>query len=117
MVAAVFSQPNNRGKAKHSNYLIQNVRFEEPAALFGLQNPEANYNNVIFRNISIDGAPVSSVIRSKVKGAIFENVILNGKLVTRDGQLPMEDGSKIDDMIYLPKKQTPDRLSGKEEKN
>ncbi len=35
-----LASPNSKGKATHSNYLVEDVRFEEPTALFGLQNPK-----------------------------------------------------------------------------
>ncbi len=96
--------PNGKGKGKHSNYLIENIRFEEPVSLFGLQNPEAIYNNIIFKDITIEGSLVPSLIKSELVNVTFENVVLNGKPLTNEAQIPLQEGSKINKTTYLPKK-------------
>jgi len=73
-----------------SNFLLENVRFEEPAALFGLRVEAATYRNIIFKNITMKGEPIPSVVRSTVDGLVFDNVILNGKLVSAKEDIPFE---------------------------
>lgn len=74
--------PSKKGEARHSNYLIENIRFEEPAALLGAQNPEAQLRNFTFRNVSMNGIPVPSMINSRTSNFIFDNVTLNSKKVS-----------------------------------
>lgn len=95
--------PNSKGKAKHTDYLFENIRFEEPAALFGLQNPETNFQNALLKNITMLGEPVSSLIKNSMGNITFDNVLLNGKSVKSDADIPLRAGSlKIKDVKYLP---------------
>ena len=97
--------PNGKGKAKHSNYLFENIRFEEPTALFGLQNPESSFQNLILKDITMIGEPIPSLIKNNTKNITFNNVILNGKLVASEKDIPMKIGNlKIENVSYLQKK-------------
>lgn len=82
--------PNNKGKAVHSNYLFENVRFEEPTALLGLQNEEAQFENIVFKDITMIGEPAPSMVKISVKGLTFNNVRLNGKLVSQKKDIPFK---------------------------
>lgn len=82
--------PNNKGKATHSNYRFENVRFEEPTALLGLQNEEAQFENIVFKGITMMGEPAPSMVKITVKGLTFNNVRLNGKLVSQKGDVPFK---------------------------
>lgn len=96
-----IASPNKKGNARHWNYLIENINFEEPLALFGLQNPEAEFKGLILKNITMTGAPVPSIVSGKLE-ATFQNVNLNGKLVTKDSDIPLKAESKIENAKYLP---------------
>ncbi len=87
--------PNSRGKASHSTYRLENIRFEEPTALFGLQNPEARFENMVFKNITMMGAPTPSLIKSTVTGVTFERVLLNGIPVAAESNVPLKVGSLV----------------------
>ncbi|WP_338869082.1 hypothetical protein WBJ53_19215 [Spirosoma sp. SC4-14] len=85
--------PNSKGQAQHSNYVFENIRFEEPAALFGLQNPESQFSGLTLKNITMSGEPVPSLIKNKTRGVTFENVLLNGKRVGSEADIPLRTGS------------------------
>ena len=94
--------PNSKGKAKHSNYLFENIRFEDPAALFGLQNPETSFQNVVLKNITMLGEPVPSLIKNATGNITFDNVVLDGKLVTAEADIPLRAGStKVENAKYV----------------
>ncbi|SOD99306.1 glycoside hydrolase family protein [Spirosoma fluviale] len=97
--------PNGKGQAKHSDYMFENIRFEEPLALFGLQNPETQFVNIRLKNISMQGEPVPSVIKNTTRGVTFENVMLNGKLVVAEADIPLRTGSKrVENATFGPMK-------------
>ncbi|PSR52715.1 hypothetical protein AHMF7605_03830 [Adhaeribacter arboris] len=96
--------PNSQGKAMHTNYLMENIRFEEPTALLGLQNPEAEFKGVVFKNITMTGNPVPSLVKSRFSGATFQNVLFNGKKVNSEADIPLQTGSKVADAQYGPTK-------------
>jgi hypothetical protein len=85
--------PNSKGQAKHSNYWFEKIRFEEPTALFGLQNPEAQFSGLTLKDISMIGEPVPSLIKNKSGNITFDNVILNGKRVNSEADIPLRAGS------------------------
>jgi len=93
--------PNSRGKARHSNYRIEGVRFEEPTALLGLQNPESVLTNVLFKDITMLGEPIPSLVSNQTNGVTFENVRLNGKPVATPADFPVQAGSKLETVRYL----------------
>lgn len=96
-----MASPNKKGNARHWNYLIENVNFEEPLALFGLQNPEVEFKGLIIKNTTMIGEAVPSIVNGKLE-ASFQNVILNGKLVAKDSDIPLKAESKIQSAQYLP---------------
>lgn len=97
--------PNSKGKAKHSNYLFERIRFEEPTALFGLQNPESSFQDLVLKNITMIGEPIPSLIKNNTKNITFDHVILNGKLVVSEKDIPLKTGSLIpENVLYLQKK-------------
>ncbi|WP_147367956.1 hypothetical protein [Fibrisoma montanum] len=86
--------PNSKGKASHRDYTFENIRFEEPIALFGLQNPEAQFERILLKNITMLGEPVPSVVRNTTRNVTFDNVILNGKHVGSEADIPLRAGSR-----------------------
>lgn len=81
------------GKAVHTNYLFENIRFEEATAFIGVQNREVIFKDIVFRNVSMIGEPVPSFNLGKMDGVLFENVTLNGKKITSAAEIPMREGS------------------------
>ena len=85
--AASVSTP---GTAHHRNYLLENLRFEEPIPLFGINYPDtATLTNFTLRNISIPGPVVPSLFEScTVDGITFDNVSLDGKVLRGEADFP-----------------------------
>ena len=82
--------PSPKGRAVHSNYLFENIRFEEAIAFLGLQNDAAVYRNIVFKDITMNGNPVLSMVKSTVDGLTFDNVKVNGQLVRGKEDVPFE---------------------------
>ncbi|WP_445737874.1 hypothetical protein [Mariniflexile sp.] len=70
-----------------SNLLFENIRFEEPAALLGLQIPKGLFKNITFRNITMKGEPLPLYVDTHIDGLFFENVVLNGKKILSEKDL------------------------------
>lgn len=87
--------PNSKGKAVHQNYRMEGIRFEEPTALFGLQNPEAEFSELTFRDITMMGTPVLSLIKSGTHNVTFTNIRLNGQPVVSPADIPLRPGSQV----------------------
>lgn len=68
-------------QATLSNFLFKNLRFEEPAALLGLDFEGGEFNNIVFRNITMQGEPLPLYIDTNINGLLFENVVLNGQKI------------------------------------
>ncbi len=95
--------PNSKGQARHSNYRFEGIRFEEPAALFGLQNPESEFRNLVLKDITMTGEAVPSLIKNTTHDVTFDNVVLNGKPVKTEADLPVRAGSlKVENATYVP---------------
>ena len=66
-----------------SNFLFENLRFEEPAAFLGIDWEKAQYRNIVFRNITMPAKPLPSYVNSKsITGVTFDKVSLNGQSVS-----------------------------------
>jgi hypothetical protein len=94
--------PNNsHGKAVHTNYLFENLHFEEATAFIGVQNEEAIFRNIVFRNITMTGDRVPSYIPSNMEGVIFDNVVVNGKKLASKEDIPVRNNSKeIKELVF-----------------
>lgn len=86
--------PNNKGKAMHSNFRFEDIRMEEPTALLGLQNEEVKFQNIVFKNITMIGEPVPSLVKSTIENLTFDNVVLNGKRVSELNDISFDQTSK-----------------------
>ncbi len=87
--------PNSKGKGMHRNYRMENIRFEEPTALFGLQNPEAEFSGLVFKDITMSGLPVPSLVKSGTRDVRFSNIRLNGQFISGPADIPLQAGSQL----------------------
>lgn len=63
-----------------SNFLFENIRLEEPAALLGIDWDRGRYRDIVFRNITMQGEPSPSYVNAKsVDGVLLDSVTLDGK--------------------------------------
>ena len=81
--ALLCSVKSNNGQyATVSNFLFEDIRFEEPAALLGIDWEKASYHNIVFRNITMKGKPSPSYVTAKrVEGVVLDNVVLDNKQI------------------------------------
>jgi len=95
--------PNSKGQARHRNYRFEGIRFEEPTAPFGLQNPESQFRKLVLKDITMVGEAVPSLIKNTTSDVTFDNVVLNGKRVKTEADLPVREGSlKVENATYPP---------------
>jgi hypothetical protein len=71
----------------HTNYLFEDIRFEEPVPLFGLQGGTGIYRNFTFKNIHMSGIPDSSLLQGGIEGMVFDNVWINEKKISSFDEL------------------------------
>jgi hypothetical protein len=81
-------------KAIHNNYIFENIRVEEPIAFIGIQHQAALFRNIVFRDIIINGNPVPSMGKCTIDGLTFENVKVNGKLISGKEDVPFGEVTK-----------------------
>jgi hypothetical protein len=79
-------------KLTSSNFLIENVRFEEYLPFLGVNNSEAEFRNIVFKDITMTGTVIPWVVKSNVDGLTFDNVKVNGQLYEKPEDLPIEEG-------------------------
>ncbi|WP_128548075.1 hypothetical protein [Larkinella soli] len=91
--------PNRKGRASHRNYRVEGVRFEEPIALLGLQNPESSLTNLLFKDVTVAGVPVPSLVNNRTSGVTFENVRVNGKLISSEDDIPLRSGGSKPEQV------------------
>jgi polygalacturonase len=85
----------------HNNYLFENIRLEEANAFIGMQNEDASFENLVFRNVVMNGNIVPSMIKCPVVGLTFENVVVNGKRVKSSKDVPFGTVTKeIKNLVY-----------------
>lgn len=90
------------GKAEHRDYLLENIRFEEPAALLGINYDSARFTNITFRNITLPGPAVPSLLRnSAIDGITFDNVSIAGKSIRSEAEFDIRrDNGTIQNFLF-----------------
>ena len=86
--------PEKIEKSIHSNYLLENLRFEEGLAFLGIQNEDIIFNNIIFKNLTMSGNIVPSLVKCEINGLSFENIKVNGKLIQSKVDVPFDPETK-----------------------
>lgn len=75
--------PSKKENSVHTNYMFENVRFEEPVPFLGIQGGRAQLTNIVFKDITMTGKPDSSLFEGVMDGLVFENVTVDGKKLTK----------------------------------
>jgi hypothetical protein len=90
-----------KGKILNTNFRFENLRFEEYLPFLGLSNEEAQYRNILFKDINMTGTEIPWVVKSPMDGVTFDNVKVNGKLYKEREDLPIEEGGmEIKNLIF-----------------
>jgi hypothetical protein len=94
--------PHGTGECEHRDYLFENIRCEEPAALLGVNWPQANLRNFRFKNIQIAGEAGKSLLRASADGITFENVRINDRAATNAAGINLTTEGDVKDLRFLP---------------
>ncbi len=78
----IASDNRKENKATLSNLFFENFRFEEPAALLGINFEGAQFKNIVFKNISMKGEPLPLYVNTTIDGLLFDHVTLNNKRIS-----------------------------------
>ena len=92
--------PDGKGACVHSDYLFENIRCEAPAALIGVNWPEATLRNFRFKNIRLDAGANRSLIRANAEGVRFNNVRVGGEAARDTGALHLATEGKVTDLTF-----------------
>jgi hypothetical protein len=86
----IWADPDGHGT--HSDYLFDDVRLEDWYSLVQLRQPAQGIENVRLRDVTAleSGSLVPSTLKGSVNGVSFDNVALAGRLVEKDGDVPLE---------------------------
>lgn len=71
--------PEGSGVCEHRDYLFENIRIEEPAALLAVDWPGATLRNFHFKDITIAQKSGRNRLRADADGVTFENVRIAGR--------------------------------------
>jgi len=87
---------SGKGDASQHDYLFENIRFEERAAILGLYVPTGRFRNFHFKDIEFAGGMADGLLRSDIDGLVFENVRAVGQPVASFTELkvPVEGEAK-----------------------
>jgi len=77
--------PSGKGESIHTNYLVENLNIESPAALFGFWNYNAKFKDFTLRNVNILGTQRNSRLWADVENFSLDNVRFMGKTINFDG--------------------------------
>jgi hypothetical protein len=94
--------PQGTGICEHRDYLFENIRCEEPAALLGVNWPQATLRNFRFKNIQVASEAGKSLLRSSADGITFENVRVAGRPATSAADLNLTLGGDVTNVRFLP---------------
>ncbi|MGB7395623.1 MAG: hypothetical protein WA913_14635, partial [Pricia sp.] len=88
--ALMYSINEMPRQATLSNFRFENLRFEEPAALLGLDFEGGHFKNIMFKDIVMKGKPSPLYLNTNIDGLRFDNVRLNGKKILEKEDLSFQ---------------------------
>ena len=88
--ALMYSINEMPRQATLSNLRFENLRFEEPAALLGLDFEGGQFNSIVFKDITMQGEASPMYMNTSIDGVLFDNVTLNGKKILSEKDLSFE---------------------------
>jgi hypothetical protein len=80
------------GQGTHTDFHFSNIRLEDYYSLLQVRYPNPDVSGLAFSDVSaLDGPPmVPSVLEGKIHGVTLDGVRINGKLASRDADVPVE---------------------------
>ena len=95
--------PQGTGVCEHRDYLFENIRCEEPAAMLGVNWPQATLRNFRFKDIHVADSAGQSFLRASADGIAFENVRVAGRPATNAADLNLTIEGDAKNIRYLEK--------------
>ena len=93
--------PQGSGVCEHRDYLFEDIRFENPAALLGVNWPQATLRNFRFKNVQIAGEAGRSLLRSSADAITFENVRVAGCPATNASGINLAVEGEAKNLLYF----------------
>ncbi len=93
--------PQGSGVCEHRDSLFEDIRFEHPAALLGVNWPQATLRNFRFKNVQIAGEAGRSLLRSSADAITFENVRVAGCPATNASGINLAVEGEAKNLRYL----------------
>ncbi|HEX3661089.1 MAG TPA: hypothetical protein VHU89_06635 [Acidobacteriaceae bacterium] len=92
------------GQGTHSDFRFSDIRLEDYYSLMQVRYPDPGVEGVVFSNVSaLDGPPMEpSVLQGNVHGVALDGVRINGRLATKDADVPVEVGDHAAQPAYGP---------------
>lgn len=93
---------DGQGDATQHDYLFENIRFEEPMAVLGINVPLARYRNFQFKHIYFTAGIATGLLRANVEGMSFEDVRVGDRLATNTADLNLTVEGPANNIRFLP---------------
>ncbi len=94
--------PEGTGVCEHRDYLFENIRIEEPAALLAVDWPQATLRNFRFKDITIAQKSGRNRLRANADGVTFENVRIAGRPAAEAADLTLSLEGERKDVRFVP---------------
>jgi len=92
---------DGKGDASQHDYLFEDIRFEEPMSLIGINVPAGRYRNVRFKDIRFPVGVPSGLLRTKIDGLEFENVRVRDRVATSFADLNLTAEGEATNVRFL----------------
>lgn len=92
--------PQGTGVCEHRDYLFEAIRFEAPAALLGVNWPQATLRNFRFKDIQMGEHAGLSLLRADADGMTFENVRIAGRTASSAADLKLVVEGRASNVHY-----------------
>jgi hypothetical protein len=79
--------PRGTGVCEHRDYLFEDIRCEDSAALLGVNWPQATLRNFRFKNIQIADGAGKSFLRGSADNITFDNIRIAGHPATNTADI------------------------------
>lgn len=89
-------------ECQHSDYLFENLRIEEPATIFGVNRPQAEFARFRFKDIHFIEGTAPSFLRAKADGLTFDNVRIQDQPATTLGELQVTTEGEVKNVRFSP---------------
>jgi len=100
---------DGKGGSVHQDYLFDNIRFEEPMALLGVNAPEAQFENFRFKQLHFLAGIPTGMLHAGVDGMRFEDVRAVDRLAQSASDLNLAIDGKVKNIQFSPSTSEPQK--------